>query len=48
MNKDYSTMLGSLVKLGGLEEAEKLLREWESSGNAYDFESLMFSLLGTV
>ncbi|XP_054815821.1 pentatricopeptide repeat-containing protein At4g21705, mitochondrial isoform X2 [Prosopis cineraria] len=37
INKYYINMLGSLVKLGDLEEAEKLLQEWESSGNYYDF-----------
>ncbi|KAJ0082882.1 hypothetical protein Patl1_10756 [Pistacia atlantica] len=36
MNRDYITMLESLVKLGELEEAEKVLKEWESSGNSYD------------
>lgn len=37
INRDYITMLESLVRLGELEEAEKLLKEWESSGNCYDF-----------
>ncbi|XP_020093505.1 pentatricopeptide repeat-containing protein At4g21705, mitochondrial-like [Ananas comosus] len=37
INRDYTTMLGGLVKLGELEEAEALLKEWESSGNALDF-----------
>ncbi|XP_028779891.1 pentatricopeptide repeat-containing protein At4g21705, mitochondrial-like [Neltuma alba] len=37
INKYYINMLGSLVKLGDLEEAEKVLQEWESSGNYYDF-----------
>ncbi|KAF8409279.1 hypothetical protein HHK36_005353 [Tetracentron sinense] len=37
INRDYITMLGSLVKLGDFEEAETLLKEWESSGNCYDF-----------
>lgn len=36
VNRDYITMLESLVKLGELEEAEKVLKEWESSGNYYD------------
>ncbi|KDP27040.1 hypothetical protein JCGZ_20975 [Jatropha curcas] len=35
-NRDYITMLGSLVKLGEFEEAEKLLQEWESSCETYD------------
>ncbi|XP_010241951.1 PREDICTED: pentatricopeptide repeat-containing protein At4g21705, mitochondrial [Nelumbo nucifera] len=37
INRDYITMLGSLMKLDAFEEAEKLLEEWESSGNCYDF-----------
>ncbi|XP_052202087.1 pentatricopeptide repeat-containing protein At4g21705, mitochondrial [Diospyros lotus] len=37
INKDYITMLGSLVRLGELEEAEIVLKEWEKSGNCYDF-----------
>ncbi|KAL3741832.1 hypothetical protein ACJRO7_017323 [Eucalyptus globulus] len=37
INKDYINILKSLVKLGELEEAEKVLTEWESSGNCYDF-----------
>ncbi|XP_020581943.1 pentatricopeptide repeat-containing protein At4g21705, mitochondrial [Phalaenopsis equestris] len=37
INRDYTTMLGALVKLGELEEAEALLKEWELSGSTYDF-----------
>ncbi|XP_062096222.1 pentatricopeptide repeat-containing protein At4g21705, mitochondrial [Humulus lupulus] len=37
INKDYIIMLESLVRLGELEEAEKVLKEWESSENCYDF-----------
>ncbi|KAI9198032.1 hypothetical protein LWI28_008881 [Acer negundo] len=37
INRDYITMLESLVKLGELEEAEKVLKDWESSGNIYNF-----------
>ncbi|KAF5474397.1 hypothetical protein F2P56_006299 [Juglans regia] len=37
INRDFITMLESLVRLGELEEAEKVIREWESSGNCYDF-----------
>ncbi|KAE8723031.1 Pentatricopeptide repeat-containing protein [Hibiscus syriacus] len=36
LNKDFITMLQSLVRLDELEEAEKVLKEWESSGNCYD------------
>ncbi|XAR66455.1 hypothetical protein NMG60_11012706 [Bertholletia excelsa] len=38
INKDYINMLESLVRLGELEEAEKVLKEWETSGNCYDFQ----------
>ncbi|KAK6149908.1 hypothetical protein DH2020_017433 [Rehmannia glutinosa] len=37
LNRDYINMIESLVKLGELDEAEKVLKEWESSGNCYDF-----------
>lgn len=37
INRDYITMMQSLVKLGEFEEAEKLLKEWDLSGNCYDF-----------
>ncbi|KAF8413892.1 hypothetical protein HHK36_001886 [Tetracentron sinense] len=46
INRDYVTMLGSLVKLGELEEAEALLKEWESSGNSYDFRVPNTLLIG--
>ncbi|WCJ27023.1 Tetratricopeptide repeat (TPR)-like superfamily protein [Euphorbia peplus] len=36
INRDYITMLHSLVKLGDLEGVDRILQEWESSGNAYD------------
>ncbi|KAH7545992.1 hypothetical protein FEM48_Zijuj01G0153000 [Ziziphus jujuba var. spinosa] len=37
INRDYIVMLESLVRLGAFEEAEKVLEEWQSSGNCYDF-----------
>ncbi|XP_021294712.1 pentatricopeptide repeat-containing protein At4g21705, mitochondrial-like [Herrania umbratica] len=37
INKDFITMVQSLVKLDAFEEAEKVLKEWASSGNCYDF-----------
>ncbi|RDY02226.1 Pentatricopeptide repeat-containing protein, mitochondrial, partial [Mucuna pruriens] len=37
INRDFTTMLESLVKLGQLDEAENVVKEWESSGNCYDF-----------
>lgn len=36
INRDFITMLESLVRLGELDEAEKVLKEWDSSGNCYD------------
>ncbi|KAF8722583.1 hypothetical protein HU200_022417 [Digitaria exilis] len=38
INKDYTTMLAVLVKLDEITEAEALLKEWESSKNAFDFQ----------
>lgn len=46
INRDYITMLGSLVKLGDLEETEKLLEEWESSCYCYDFRVPNVLLIG--
>ncbi|KAL2327679.1 hypothetical protein Fmac_021106 [Flemingia macrophylla] len=37
LNREYITMLGCLVKLGELDQAEKVLGEWELSGNTCDF-----------
>ncbi|KAK9714695.1 hypothetical protein RND81_06G113000 [Saponaria officinalis] len=37
INRDYITVLESLVKIGALEEAENVLNEWESTKNMYDF-----------
>ncbi|XVF70321.1 hypothetical protein PTKIN_Ptkin11bG0152400 [Pterospermum kingtungense] len=45
-NINYITMLGSLVKLGELEEAEKLLEEWELSCKTYDFRVPNVLLIG--
>ncbi|XP_061370623.1 pentatricopeptide repeat-containing protein At4g21705, mitochondrial-like [Gastrolobium bilobum] len=45
-NKEYITMLGSLVKLGDLDEAEKLLDEWELSSNTCDFRVPSILLIG--
>ncbi|XP_065879723.1 pentatricopeptide repeat-containing protein At4g21705, mitochondrial isoform X2 [Euphorbia lathyris] len=36
INRDYMTMLQSLVKLGDLEGANEILKDWESCGNVYD------------
>ncbi|XP_065862109.1 pentatricopeptide repeat-containing protein At4g21705, mitochondrial-like [Euphorbia lathyris] len=45
-NKDYITMLGSLVNIGELEESKKLLQEWESSALCYDFRVPSVVLIG--
>lgn len=37
LSRDYSTFIGALLKFGEVEEAKLLLKEWESSGNRYDF-----------
>ncbi|KAL8505895.1 hypothetical protein ACS0TY_016935 [Phlomoides rotata] len=36
INRDYITMLASLVKLGEFEAAETVLKEWDSSHHTYD------------
>ncbi|XP_058083100.1 pentatricopeptide repeat-containing protein At4g21705, mitochondrial-like [Magnolia sinica] len=36
VNKDYKSILGSLMKMEEFEEAEALLKEWEVAGNCYD------------
>ncbi|XP_044489054.1 pentatricopeptide repeat-containing protein At4g21705, mitochondrial-like isoform X2 [Mangifera indica] len=46
MNRDYITMLGSLVKIGELEESEKLFKEWDSSCQTYDFRVPNVLLIG--
>ncbi|XP_009789509.1 pentatricopeptide repeat-containing protein At4g21705, mitochondrial-like [Nicotiana sylvestris] len=46
INRDYITMLGSLVKLGDLETAEAMLKEWESSNHTYDFRVPNVLLIG--
>ncbi|XP_062205063.1 pentatricopeptide repeat-containing protein At4g21705, mitochondrial-like [Phragmites australis] len=46
INKDYTTMLSVLVKLDEIAEAEALLKEWESSGNAFDFHVPNVLLIG--
>ncbi|OMO65169.1 hypothetical protein COLO4_31487 [Corchorus olitorius] len=46
INKDFITMLQSLVKLDEFEEAEKIIKEWESSGNYYDFRVPNIVIIG--
>ncbi|XP_074319377.1 pentatricopeptide repeat-containing protein At4g21705, mitochondrial-like [Silene latifolia] len=46
INVDYMAMIGSLAKVDAFEEAETILREWESSGNSYDFRVPNVLLLG--
>jgi pentatricopeptide repeat protein len=40
INRDYTNMLGALVKIGELEDAEMLLKEWVSSQKFLDFRVL--------
>lgn len=46
INRDYMSMLGSLVKLGDLRTAETVLKEWESSCHNYDFRVPNILLIG--
>ncbi|KAI4296725.1 hypothetical protein L6164_036659 [Bauhinia variegata] len=46
INRDFTNMLESLVRLGELNEAEKVLKEWESSGNFDDFRIPSILIIG--
>ncbi|GFP98291.1 pentatricopeptide repeat-containing protein at4g21705 mitochondrial [Phtheirospermum japonicum] len=48
INRDYINMLESLVKLGELDEAEKVLKEWEISGNCFDFRVPSVIIVGYI
>ncbi|KAL2932215.1 hypothetical protein RDABS01_037625 [Bienertia sinuspersici] len=37
INRDYINVLESLVRIGAVEATEKVLKDWESSDNCYDF-----------
>uniref|UniRef100_A0A7N0SWI0 Pentatricopeptide repeat-containing protein n=1 Tax=Kalanchoe fedtschenkoi TaxID=63787 RepID=A0A7N0SWI0_KALFE len=46
LNREYITMLGCLVKLGELDDAEELLKQWESTCKSYDFRVPNILLIG--
>lgn len=46
VNRDYTTMLSALVKIGELEEAETLLKEWDSGQTWLDFRVPNVLLVG--
>ncbi|KAG9441048.1 hypothetical protein H6P81_016902 [Aristolochia fimbriata] len=46
INKDYISMLSALVKLEEFEEAQSLLKEWETSGSNFDFRVPNVLLIG--
>ncbi|KAL0363369.1 UNVERIFIED_CONTAM: Pentatricopeptide repeat-containing protein, mitochondrial [Sesamum calycinum] len=48
LNRDYKNMVESLVRLDELEVAEKVLKEWESSGNCYDFRVPSVLIVGHI
>ncbi|KAK4439937.1 Pentatricopeptide repeat-containing protein, mitochondrial [Sesamum alatum] len=48
LNRDYKNMMESLVRLDELEAAEKVLKEWESSGNCYDFRVPSVLIVGYI
>ncbi|CAN1810708.1 Pentatricopeptide repeat-containing protein At4g21705, mitochondrial [Linum perenne] len=48
INKDYIVVLESLVKLKEIGEAEKVLKEWRSSGNCQDFSVPNVVVIGCV
>ncbi|KAJ8761442.1 hypothetical protein K2173_001573 [Erythroxylum novogranatense] len=37
INRDFINVVESLMKLDAFEDAENIMKEWESSGNCYDF-----------
>lgn len=47
-NREYINMMRSLVRLDELEEADKVLKEWESSGNCYDFRVPTVVIVGYI
>ncbi|XP_009612936.1 pentatricopeptide repeat-containing protein At4g21705, mitochondrial-like isoform X3 [Nicotiana tabacum] len=48
INRDYINMLESLVRLDALEEAEQLLKEWETSDNCYDIRVPYIVIIGYI
>ncbi|XP_006347052.1 pentatricopeptide repeat-containing protein At4g21705, mitochondrial [Solanum tuberosum] len=46
INRDYINMLEALVRLDSLEEAEQLLKEWETSDNCYDIRVPYIVIIG--
>ncbi|XP_068640447.1 pentatricopeptide repeat-containing protein At4g21705, mitochondrial-like [Aristolochia californica] len=46
VNRDYISMLSALVKLNGFEEAESLLKEWETCAHNFDFRVPNVLLIG--
>lgn len=48
INKDYLNILKSLVRLDEFESALECLKEWESSGNCYDFRVPNTIILGYI
>ncbi|KAL8141314.1 hypothetical protein V2J09_007335 [Rumex salicifolius] len=46
VNVDYVNILSSVLKLGKLEEAEKIFKDWESADTLYDFRVPNVLLLG--
>ncbi|XP_027111775.1 pentatricopeptide repeat-containing protein At4g21705, mitochondrial [Coffea arabica] len=48
INKDYLNMLKSLVRIDEFESALECLKEWESSGNCYDFRVPNTIILGYI
>ncbi|KAL8032611.1 hypothetical protein ABFX02_13G107500 [Erythranthe guttata] len=48
LNRDYINIMESLVRLDELEEAVKVLKEWESSNNLYDFRVPSIVIVGYI
>ncbi|KAL3643415.1 hypothetical protein CASFOL_014230 [Castilleja foliolosa] len=48
INRDYINILESLVKIGEFEEAEKVFKEWELSGNCFDIRVVNAMIVGYI
>ncbi|XP_055806539.1 pentatricopeptide repeat-containing protein At4g21705, mitochondrial [Solanum dulcamara] len=48
INRDYINMLEALVRLDAFEEAEQLLKEWETSNNCYDIRVPYIVIIGYI
>lgn len=48
LNREYIIMMEALVRLDDFEEAEKVLKEWETTKNCYDFRVPKVVIVGYI